>query len=407
MPRQSETGNAKKICGCVAWKTCAHPWYVDYREGKEIGPDGKARARATQAAQAARRSRASGFCRCEGRGAARDRCVARRPRRAWIAAEDRKTLKQILDAYGQRPGGAVRNNAPIERAIINGKPFGEWPADAITREMLDMFRRQRPKVAANRDLALMRAAFNWAVLGGLVPATPFKVGTVAAVKLTREESRTRRLEPGEEEKLLLAANGLGDLIVAALETGCRLGELLSLQWSQVRGDLFLPAGKTKAKKPRRVPISTVLRPILDARRNDPNGDPLPADAFVFGDEVGRRRHSIKTAWRLTCKRAKIDGLHFHDLRREAGSRWMDMGVPLATIQRWLGHHNISQTSTYLAASGGGDADAMRAFEQASGRLPNVAVSEGSNGSEPIQSSNGTIEKTQSNVIVPEPVGVVM
>ena len=78
--------------------------------------------------------------------------------------------------------------------------------------------------------------------------------------------------------------------------------------------------------------------------------------------------SIKTAWRLTCKRAEIDDLHFQDLRREAGSRWMDAGVPLATIQRWLGHHNISQTSTYLAATGGGDAAAMRAFELTIGRV---------------------------------------
>jgi integrase len=141
------------------------------------------------------------------------------------------------------------------------------------------------------------------------------------------------------------------------------------------------------------------RAVLDRRSKDPAGEPLPADAYVFGDEVGRRRHSIKTAWRLTCKRATIDGLHFHDLRREAGSRWMDAGVPLATIQRWLGHHNISQTSTYLAASGGGDADAMRAFERATGRLPNVAVSAGSNGPDQISSSSEAIEKTQSNPVV--------
>jgi integrase len=222
---------------------------------------------------------------------------------------------------------------------------------------------------------------------------------VAAVKLAREESRTRRLQPGEEERLLLASGGLHDLIVAALETGCRLGELLSLQWEQVRAELFLPAGKTKEKKPRRVPISTVLQTVLAARRNDPAGDPLPPDGFVFGDAVGRPRHSIKTAWKLTCARAKITDLHFHDLRREAGSRWMDAGVPLATIQRWLGHHNISQTSTYLAASGGGDADAMRAFETATGRLPSVAVSAGSNRSEPISSDITATEKTQSNVTV--------
>ncbi len=185
------------------------------------------------------------------------------------------------------------------------------------------------------------------------------------MKLAREEARTRRLQGDEETRLLAKANGLQPLIIAALETGMRLGELLSLQWHQVGSDLFLPAGKTKAKKPRRVPISTTLRTVLDARRHDPAGEPFPSQAFVFGDEIGRRRGSIKTAWRLTCQRAGSTGLHFHDLRREAGSRWMDAGVPLATIQRWLGHHNISQTSKYLAASLGGDADEMRSSSNAS------------------------------------------
>jgi integrase len=250
------------------------------------------------------------------------------------------------------------------------------------------------------------------------------------VKLAREETRTRRLQPGEEEGLLLhSKGGLRDLVVAALETGCRLGELLSLQWEQVRAELFLPAGKTKAKKPRRVPISTVLQAVLERRRNDPAGEPLPPSAFVFGDEVGRRSGSIKRAWRTLVLKAhghapkwsqgknpagkrvtrklapesvaayRAINLHFHDLRREAGSRWMDAGVPLATIQRWLGHHNISQTSTYLAASGGGDAEAMRAFEVAKGRLPNVAVSAGSDGSQPTSTDIEPTEKTQENVVV--------
>jgi integrase len=341
-------------------------------------------------------------------------------RRAIVAWKDGKDARQlmpgdqpilalVLEAYGKRPGGTPVDRfqkGRIEKTKVNGRPLGEWPAADISREMIEAFRRQRPTVAGNRDLALLRAMFNWAVLTELVAATPFKVGTVSAVKLSREEPRTRRLQPGEEERLLLEAGGLKDLITAALETGCRLGELLSLQWDQVRSDLFLPAGKTKAKKPRRVPISTALRAVLDARRHDPAGEALPAAAFVLGDEVGRRRRSVRTAWRLTCKRAKIVGLHFHDLRREAGSRWMDAGVPLATIQRWLGHHNISQTSTYLAASGGGDADAMRAFDAAMGRLPQVDVSSGSNGSEPDRTSSVVIEKTQQNPIEYDPTEVV-
>lgn len=397
MARPSKTDHVKKICGCAKWKECAHPWYVSYREGEGKGGRVLRRKLSTLVGR-------------EPLDFADAKAEARRAIVAWKDGRDARelipgdapTLAAVLDAYGQRPGGASIDRyqrGPIVKTLVNSRPFGEWRAADITRDMVEMFRRQRPTVAGNRDLAMLRAVFNWAVLGGLVPSTPFKVGTVSAVKLAREEARTRRLQPGEEERILLASGGLRDLIVAALETGCRLGELLSLQWEQVRGDLFLPAGKTKAKKPRRVPISTVLQDVLQRRRNDPAGEALPSDAFVFGDAVGRRRRSVKAAWRLTCGRAKIVGLHFHDLRREAGSRWMDAGVPLATIQRWLGHHNISQTSTYLAASGGGDADAMTAFERATGRLPQVAASAGSNGPEQIATDIDATEKTQSNAVV--------
>ena len=117
-------------------------------------------------------------------------------------------------------------------------------------------------------------------------------------------------------------------------------------------------------------MSSVLREILERRRFDPAGAPLPSDSFVFGDEVGRRRKTIKDVWKIALSRAKIDGLHFHDLRRECGSRWMDAGVPLATIQRWLGHTNIAQTSTYLGASLGADELDMQAFEKRVGRTVN-------------------------------------
>ena len=52
----------------------------------------------------------------------------------------------------------------------------------------------------------------------------------------------------------------------------------------------------------------------------------------------------------------------HDLRREAGSRWLDAGLPLHTIQRWLGHANIAQTSTYLAVTDQGQHEAMARFD---------------------------------------------
>jgi integrase len=165
----------------------------------------------------------------------------------------------------------------------------------------------------------------------------------------------------------------------------------------------------------------VLRAVLEARRLDPAGYPLPASAYVFGDALGRRSTNVREAWAKTVLRAhgiepmlqkngrltvacreqlKAIDLHFHDLRREAGSRWMDAGVPLSVIQKWLGHANIAQTSTYLAATGGGDADAMKTYEQRAGRL--VTHSDPfaeSNGPEVDRSDTLSTEKTEQNPIV--------
>lgn len=151
----------------------------------------------------------------------------------------------------------------------------------------------------------------------------------------RDRVRVLQLEEDERQAVNVDEDVWPAIVRAAygqLVHCCRKRELLSLQWSQVRfsprAEVFLPAGKTKVKRDRRIPLSTVVD-ILARRRLDPAGETLPPDAYVFGDEVGRRRHSIKTASGLTLKRAKITDLHFHDLRREAGSRWMDAGVSLA------------------------------------------------------------------------------
>lgn len=425
MPARSKSGNVKKLCDCARW-SCAHPWYVDYKAAKDHPTRPNERYRKNLDELTGRHAVDMREAQAEAMRAITIWLDGRNP--ADLQPEDRPTLAQVVDTYQRRPNASDAKYliGPILRTKVQGRPFGKWHVEEITREALDAFRKQRPLVAGNRGLAYLRAMFNWAVVAGLVTRTPFRVGDVAVVRLARETARARRLQGDEGERLMLAANGLGPLITAALESGCRLGELLSLQWHQVwfspRAELFLPAQKTKAKKDRRVPISSGpggLLAVLQARRNDPGGNPLPGDAFVFGDEVGRRRRSIKTAWRLACKRANIEGLHFHDLRRECGSRWMDAGVPLATIQRWLGHHNISQTSTYLAASLGGDADEMRAFEQRIGRLdhqvagkpsdpplPQIDTNAGAIGQQGTESVPGVLEKTNKNWIGPEPTGVV-
>jgi integrase len=192
--------------------------------------------------------------------------------------------------------------------------------------------------------------------GGLIIGA-FKEITFAE-ETVQLDPRRRRLYKGEGERLLPACTPhLRGVVECALETAMRRGEILSLQWWQVRpppkAELFLPAVKTKTKMDRTVPISSRLQAILDMRRAalrttlelKPDEE-LSGELYVFGNEIGDQAGDIKRAWNATVLRAHghkpaytktgnlkpdvqkalntID-LNFHDLRREAGSRWSRAG----------------------------------------------------------------------------------
>jgi integrase len=102
-------------------------------------------------------------------------------------------------------------------------------------------RREGRAAGLMRMLATIRHVFNGAIKKRLATRTPFKRHGVAMIEIMQEEGRSRGLEGDEEARLLAAADDplTNDLIVVALETGARSGELTSLQWAQVRRD---PAG---------------------------------------------------------------------------------------------------------------------------------------------------------------------
>ena len=245
------------------------------------------------------------------------------------------------------------------------------------------------RVATNRMLRRVRAVFNWGIESGYVTETPFKRNGVTLIRLDHkaEEPRTRRLEDGEERKLLdhAATQHLKDLIIAALDSGMRLGELLSLQWSQVtlkcaacesatacthvKKQIHLPASKTKTGKARTVPLSQRLMAVLEMRRLGPDGQPFGPSAFVFGNDVGEPVKSIREAWTTTVLKAhgyqpkhrgKLSassrealgaiGLHVHDLRREGASRFLEAGMPLNVVSTLLGHASVTMTARYLATT---------------------------------------------------------
>ena len=140
-----------------------------------------------------------------------------------------------------------------------------------------------------------------------------------------------------------------------------------------RQTIIFRADKTKTATRRDIPMGAKLAAVLAMRTHAPDGQPFGPDAYVFGNEVGRKIASIKKAWMTTVLRAHgytpqwVKGtknhltpesraayrginLHFHDLRREFGSRALEAGCSLAEVRDLLGHSNVVQTCTYLATT---------------------------------------------------------
>jgi integrase len=140
-----------------------------------------------------------------------------------------------------------------------------------------------------------------------------------------------------------------------------------------KGEIRLMPGKTKTRTGRTIPISGRLRALLEMRRLDPAGEEHPPTAYAYGNEIGQRVLDVKTAWNAACRRAEISDLHFHDLRRESGSRWLEGGVALHIVKDWLGHTSVAQTSTYLASTLQTGHEAMRRFDELRGALHHSAA----------------------------------
>ena len=87
------------------------------------------------------------------------------------------------------------------------------------------------------------------------------------------------------------------------------------------------------------------------------------DDYVFGNAIGARVGSVNTSSQATCRRAGIEDLNFHDLRREAGSRLLEGGMPEHYVQRFLDHANLSTTSRYLATTRRGMHQVFRQYEE--------------------------------------------
>jgi len=181
-------------------------------------------------------------------------------------------------------------------------------------------RRKVSGATVNRELALLKHMFNLAIDWDLYTGS----NPLRKVKYFQEiNTGFRVLKPDEETRLQRSATlAIQDIVLYALNTGSRIGEIFSLRWQDVDLDQsMINSFSHKTQKIRIVTVNAEVRRILEfwklGRKNE----------YVFyNQKTGERFVDLDAGLELACKKAEIEGLTWHTLRHTFASRlW---GEPL-------------------------------------------------------------------------------
>jgi integrase len=249
------------------------------------------------------------------------------------------------------------------KAIINGQGcyerllayFGGKRADSIALADVERFKHElgeRVSIATvNRNLTLLRAIFNRAIRHARVDASPMRT-----MKLDKENNWRRRVLSAEEEPRLIEAlpERLWPLVLVAIHTGMRLGELLALTWR----DVDLASGtitirEAKSGEGRIAWMSPVAAATLRTlRRKQIQDGAVVADVgqmrggYVFQEARGSSRTCLWRYWQPALRKAGIENLHFHDLRHTFASRLVARGIDIYRVKTLMGHKTLRMTERY-------------------------------------------------------------
>lgn len=227
--------------------------------------------------------------------------------------------------------------------------LGDHRLSQITSKDIDDYKESRltkiQPATVNRELSVLRHLLNlakrWKKFFSDNP-----VSESGLIPVNNQKERILTLE--EEESLLASSNShLRAILICALNTAMRKGEIITLKWFNVdleNNIITLEHTNTKNKKTRRIPINSKLRKLLLEQRLKSGGS-----EYVFLSEDGtpyKREDSLKQAFSGALRRAGIKGFRFHDLRHTAATRMIEHGASIVAVSRILGHADLKTTMRY-------------------------------------------------------------
>ncbi len=287
--------------------------------------------------------------------------------RLWQERIRQKSLKSIAQEES-------RYRLYIKPALGNKKPKDILPLD-VDRIKMKLKKQGKSPQTIKLTLSQLRTIINFGVKKQLCPALSF---TIEMPKVSNE--KTEDLSPDQLSNLLAAIEAdhdkqAGNLMLLALFTGMRRGELFRLKWEHIDFDRgFITLVDTKGGKPEVIPLNTAARGLLEGHsRSD--------SPFIFPGKNGRQRVEIRRPVNRIKKRAGLpdDFRPLHGLRHSYASSLASSGqVDLYTISKLLTHKSTAMTARYSHLRD----SALKAAAELAGDIVNEAM-------------NGTVEKVVS------------
>lgn len=285
---------------------------------------------------------------------------------------DKNTLGDILRRYlaeiNPSKKGALCDAIRINRLLRDR--LCSFKLAALSGKVLSQWRDDRLKAVTgatvNRELTIVSAAIN-------IARKEWAVHVENPVSVIRRpegsKPRTRRLSPEEETLLLLACTAterdrgrytgpsntwIKPLVLLALETAMRRGELISLHWSNI--DLTNRVARledTKNGEQRDVPLSTRAVAILRTLPRSLGGKVFPISDDSLKKGFIRAVMRARSAYEKECKELGVapnpgclTNLHFHDLRHEATSRLAERLSNILELSAVTGHKDLRMLKRY-------------------------------------------------------------
>lgn len=269
-----------------------------------------------------------------------------------------KPLKRTLEQFSfefltfVKSTFAYRTYLIYKGALENAKRiWGNVPLQALTPRHLDRYKTERlsenvAPVTVNIELRTLKAAMNTAIRWKQLELNPF--AQIRAVRVP--DAPPTYFSKLDFQKLLnlISEEWLKEILLFAVLTGMRRGEILNLRWQDVdlqRRIIFIqsnPTFKTKQGKRRVVPMNDILQIMLKRKSERSTGE------YIF--HLRGRKINDDHASKKLKKYVRAIGLngklHFHSLRHTFASWLVQDGVSLYEVQKLLGHSSIAVTQVY-------------------------------------------------------------